>query len=77
MRSPTKFEDPRSDPFRRKRSGPIEARNSLKSPLSYSVIFQYGVKGTTQNDLIRQNYADVTFVLNFGAIWYTKGKKFD
>jgi hypothetical protein len=51
--------------------------NALKSPLAYSVIFQYGVKGTTQNDLIRQNYADVTLVLNFGAIWYTKGKKFD
>ncbi|HXD77351.1 MAG TPA: hypothetical protein VN616_06065 [Puia sp.] len=51
--------------------------NGLKSPLSYSVIFQYGIKGTTKNDLIRQNYADVTFIINFGQIWYTKGKKFD
>jgi hypothetical protein len=34
MGSPTKFEDPRSNPFRRKHCGPIEARNSLKSSLS-------------------------------------------
>jgi hypothetical protein len=51
--------------------------NSLKSPLAYDIIFQYGIKGTTANNLIRQNYADITFVLNFGQIWYTKGKKFD
>jgi hypothetical protein len=51
--------------------------NSIKSPMAYSIVFQYGVKGTTQNDLIRENYADVTFLINFGQIWYTKGKKFD
>lgn len=51
--------------------------NSLKSPLAYDIIFQYGIKGTTENNLIRENYADVTFVINFGQIWFTKGKKFD
>jgi hypothetical protein len=51
--------------------------NSIKSPLAYNIIFQYGIRGTTQNDLIRENYADVTFVMNFGQIWFTKGKKFD
>lgn len=51
--------------------------NSLKSPMAYSIVFQYGIKGTTQNNLIRENYADVTFLINFGQIWYTKGKKFD
>ncbi len=51
--------------------------NSLKSPLAYDIIFQYGIKGTTSNNLIRQNYADLTFVLNFGQHWFTKGKKFD
>jgi hypothetical protein len=51
--------------------------NSVKSPLSYNLIFQYGIRGTTQNDLIRENYADLTFIINFGQIWYTKGKKFD
>jgi hypothetical protein len=51
--------------------------NSIKSPLSYNIVFQYGIKGTTRNDLIRENYADVTFIMNFGQIWFTKGKKFD
>jgi hypothetical protein len=51
--------------------------NSLKSPLAYNIVFQYGVKGTTKNNLIRQNYADVTLLINFGQIWFTKGKKFD
>lgn len=51
--------------------------NSLKSPLAYSIVFQYGIKGTSSNDLIRQNYTNVTFMINYGAIWYTKGKRFD
>jgi hypothetical protein len=51
--------------------------NSLRSPLAYSVTFQYGIKGTTQNNLIRENYANIIFNINFGTIWYTKGKKFD
>jgi len=51
--------------------------NSLKSPLAYSIVFQYGIKGTTSNDLIRQNYTNVTFMINYGSIWYTKGKRFD
>ncbi len=51
--------------------------NSIKSPMAYSIVFQYGVTGTTQNDLIRENYANLTFLINFGQIWYTKGKKFD
>jgi hypothetical protein len=51
--------------------------NSLKTPLAYSVVFTYGIKGTTQNDLIRENYANLTFVINYGTIWFTKGRKFD
>ena len=51
--------------------------NSVKSPLNYDIIFQYGIKGTEQNALIREDYAQVTFLLNFGAIWFTKGRKFD
>jgi len=51
--------------------------NSLKSPLAYNIVFQYGIKGTTENNLIRENYANITFVINYGSIWYTKGKKFD
>jgi hypothetical protein len=51
--------------------------NSVKSPLAYNIIFQYGIKGTAKNNLIRENYANITFVINYGSIWYTKGKKFD
>jgi hypothetical protein len=51
--------------------------NSLRSPLAYSITFQYGIKGTTENNLIRENYANIIFNINFGTIWYTKGKKFD
>jgi len=51
--------------------------NSLKSPLAYNIIFNYGIKGTTKNDLIRENYANLSFVINFGTIWFTKGRKFD
>lgn len=51
--------------------------NSLKSPLAYNIVFQYGIKGTTRNNLIRENYANVTFVINYGALWFTKGKKYD
>ena len=51
--------------------------NSLKSPLAYSIVFQYGVTGTTDNELIRQNYAAITFLVNFGQVWFTRGKKFD
>ena len=51
--------------------------NSLKTPLAYAITFQYGIKGTTKNNLIRENYANVTFLINYGSIWYTKGKKFE
>lgn len=52
--------------------------NTLKNPsLGYSVVFQYGIKGTTDNNLIRENYANLTFVINYGSIWFTKGKKFE
>ncbi|HVS98617.1 MAG TPA: hypothetical protein VHE54_19125, partial [Puia sp.] len=48
--------------------------NSLKSPLAYNIVFQYGVRGTTENNLIRENYMNLSFILNFGAVWYTKGR---
>jgi hypothetical protein len=51
--------------------------NGLKNPLSYNVIFQYGIKGTQSNNLIEQRYFNVTFVVNYGAIWFTRGKKYD
>jgi len=51
--------------------------NSLKSPLAYNIVFQYGIRGTTDNNLIRENYMNLSFILNFGAVWFTKGRKFD
>ena len=51
--------------------------NSLKTPLAYNVILNYGIKGTTENDLIRENYINLSFVINYGTIWFTKGRKFD
>jgi hypothetical protein len=52
-------------------------KNGFKSPLSYSIVLTYGIRGTTQNNLIRENYANLTFVLNYSALWFTKGRKFD
>ena len=51
--------------------------NSLKTPLAYTITFNYGIKGTTKNNLVRENYFNVNFLINYGAIWYTKGKKFE
>jgi hypothetical protein len=51
--------------------------NSLKTPLAYAVTLTYGIKGTSQNDLIRENYFNLNIVINYGAIWFTKGRKFD
>ena len=51
-------------------------KNSMKSPLAYSIVLQYGIKGTQTNNLIQERYANVTFVLNYGAILFTRGKKY-
>jgi hypothetical protein len=51
--------------------------NSIKTPLAYSVTLNYGIRGTTDNNLIRENYINLTFVINYGAVWFTKGRKFD
>lgn len=51
--------------------------NGLKSPLCYNIILQYGIKGTQQNNLVQMRYVNLTFVVNYGAIWFTKGKKYD
>jgi hypothetical protein len=51
--------------------------NSLKTPLAYAITFNYGIKGTTKNNLVRENYFNVNFLINYGSIWFTKGKKFE
>ena len=51
--------------------------NSKRSPLSFIVILQYGIKGTTINNLIRENYTNLSFVFSFRDFWYTQGRKYD
>jgi len=51
--------------------------NSMRSPLSCNVILQYGVRGTTDNDLIKEGYIGASFIFSYRDFWYTKGRKFD
>jgi hypothetical protein len=51
--------------------------NSLKNPLAYTIVLQYGIRGTQINNLIEERYTNVTFTLNYGAILFTKGRKYD
>jgi hypothetical protein len=51
--------------------------NSKRTPLSLNVVFQYGIKGTTSNNLLRENYANLSFIFSLRDFWYTQGRKFD
>jgi hypothetical protein len=51
--------------------------NSKRSPLSFMVVAQYGIRGTTQNNLIRENYVNLSFIFSMRDFWYTHGRKFD
>jgi hypothetical protein len=51
--------------------------NSLKSSLAYSIVLEYGIEGTQTDNLIQERYTNITFAINYGAILYTKGRKYD
>jgi hypothetical protein len=51
--------------------------NSKRSVLSLLVVLQYGIKGTTQNNLLRENYGNISFIFSMRDFWYTHGRKFD
>ena len=53
--------------------------NSKRFPQSLAllVVLQYGVKGTAENNLIRENYANLSFIFSFRDFWFTHGRKFD
>jgi hypothetical protein len=51
--------------------------NSKRSPLSFIFVLQYGIRGTTTNNLLRENYVVASFIFSFREFWYTKGRKFD
>jgi hypothetical protein len=51
--------------------------NSKRTPLSFMVVLQYGIKGTTNNNLLRENYMNMSFIFSMRDFWYTHGRKFD
>jgi hypothetical protein len=51
--------------------------NSKRSILSLLVVLQYGIKGTTANNLLRENYGNLSFIFSMRDFWYTRGRKFD
>jgi hypothetical protein len=51
--------------------------NSKRSPLSFLVVLQYGIRGTTDNNLLRENYVNLSFIFSMRDFWYTRGRKFE
>jgi hypothetical protein len=51
--------------------------NARRTPLSYAVTLQYGVKGTESNQLVQERYVNLTIMISYRDIWYTKGRKFE
>ncbi len=45
--------------------------------LGLNVVLQYGIRGTTENNLIKENYGTISFIFSFRDFWYTKGRRFD
>ncbi|MGN6491030.1 MAG: hypothetical protein ACTHLE_03460 [Agriterribacter sp.] len=50
--------------------------NSKRSTLSYLVGFEYGIRGTTAQNLIQERYGKLTLTLSYKDFWYTKGVKY-
>lgn len=50
--------------------------NSKRSTMSYMVGFEYGIRGTQENNLIQERYGKLTFTLSYKDLWYTKGIKY-
>lgn len=50
--------------------------NSKRSTLSYLIGFEYGIRGTTAQNLIQERYSKITFTLSYKDFWYTKGVKY-
>jgi hypothetical protein len=51
--------------------------NTKRTPMSFIVVLQYGIKGTTTNNLLRENYANLSFIFSMRDFWYTHGRKFE
>jgi hypothetical protein len=50
--------------------------NSKRTPLAYSLSFQYGVRGVQSTQLIQERYASFTLSISYRDFWLTKGRKF-
>ena len=51
--------------------------NAKRSPLSLNVSLQYGIRGTTANNLVKENYVGASFIFSYRDFWLTHGRKFD
>ena len=51
--------------------------NSLKSGLGLSAALMVGSKGTTSQNLVKQNYTQISFTLSYRDFWFTAKKKYD
>lgn len=51
--------------------------NSRRSALSYQFNLEVGQFGTTQKNLLQQNYVQVGVMLSYRDFWFTKVKKYD
>jgi hypothetical protein len=49
--------------------------NSKRTPFSYCLSLQYGVKGKSSLQLIQEKYANINLTVSFGDVIYSKGKK--
>jgi hypothetical protein len=50
--------------------------NSKRSTMSYLIAFEYGIRGTREENLIEERYARFTLTLSYKDFWYTKGIKY-
>jgi hypothetical protein len=50
--------------------------NSKRSGLGYTFTLQYGIKGSQSNGLIQERYGNLTIMVSYRDLWYTKGKVF-
>lgn len=45
--------------------------------INVNLALEIGSRGTTQNDLIKENYSQLTINISYRDLWYTKGRKYD
>lgn len=50
--------------------------NSKRSPMSYLMAFEYGIRGTREKNLIQERYGRITITLSYKEFWYTRGIKY-